>query len=133
MELSDIDLLDRDAAHADMVVAAPSLLPAWRAGNAMADDMVAVRIAGEFRQRDPAPQDDRIGIDRARRVHEPPLGADEQCAGLDERGCLAERGAAVVTAETMTSDSSNQRTRTGRFLDPLASVNGMSATQNSPG
>lgn len=44
-----------------------------------------------------------------------------------------ERGLAEVTAATTTSSPSSQRIRTGRFFDPLAFVNGMFATQNSPG
>ncbi len=46
---------------------------------------------------------------------------------------LAERGAAEVTADTTASPKSNQSTSTGRILDALPSVNGISASQISPG
>jgi hypothetical protein len=46
---------------------------------------------------------------------------------------VAERGGADVTAEATACCPSSQSTSTGRFFEPLPSVNGISATQNSPG
>ena len=45
----------------------------------------------------------------------------------------SERGVAVVTAAATKSELSSHRTNVGRFLEPRELVNGMSATQNSPG
>src|SRR3954451_20581529 len=44
-----------------------------------------------------------------------------------------DRAFAVVTAATITSVPSVQRTKTGRFFVPPPLVNGILATQNSPG
>ena len=46
---------------------------------------------------------------------------------------MAERGVAEVTAATTASSPSTHRIKTGRFLEPLPLVKGMSATHNSPG
>ena len=46
---------------------------------------------------------------------------------------VEERVAAEVTAATTASPASSQSTRTGRIFEALPSVNGMSASQISPG
>jgi hypothetical protein len=46
---------------------------------------------------------------------------------------VGERGGAEVTAATTTSAESSQRRRTGRILDALPSVKGISASQIAPG
>jgi hypothetical protein len=46
---------------------------------------------------------------------------------------VADWGPAFVTTATTASSASSHRTSTGRLLDAVPSVKGMSATQNSPG
>src|ERR1039458_8860151 len=46
---------------------------------------------------------------------------------------LVERGFAEVTAATTASPASSQSTSTGRIFEALPSVNGISASQISPG
>src|ERR1019366_5318759 len=55
--------------------------------------------------------------------------ACQSCKGTS----LADRGAAEVTAATTESAASSQSTSTGRIFAALPSVNGMSASQISPG
>lgn len=50
----------------------------------------------------------------------------------DKATSVLDRGGAVVTTAAITSIASSHNTSTGRRFDPLPSVNGMSATQNSP-
>jgi len=71
------DFIDRYLLHADVAIVAPAKLAAGRADHPLTDRALARRIAGEFRQGDAAPEDQRFRADRVGGMHQPTFGADE--------------------------------------------------------